>query len=109
MARHTKLKLNAPDNSLVEAPMLVHVANQSCMQITKMCILNIEVYLCNDAKTLLYLSKEALVELRVISPEFPDQQPTGHVGGGRNKTAVANVELMHCKCNGMNRCMKRKK
>ena len=89
MSRKLFEKLIPPVNSLIKAPTAVRVADRSRIKITDMCILKIEaemrgeivstiqqVYLCGNTKTPLYLSKRALIELRVISPDFPGQQPT---------------------------------
>ena len=88
MSRRLFEKLNAPVNSLRKAPTAVRLADRSSRQLTEMCILKIEakvggeevstvqqVYLCGDAKTPLYLSKRALIELGVISPDFPQPGP----------------------------------
>ena len=88
MLRRLFEKLNALVNSLIKAPTAVLLADWSSMQLMDMCILKIEakmrgeevstvqqVYLCGNAKTPLYLSKRALIELGVISPDFPKPGP----------------------------------
>ena len=72
MSRKLFEKLNALVNSLIKALTAVCVADQSHIQKIevemrdeKVSMLQ-QVYLCGDAKTLVYLSKRALVQLRVI-------------------------------------------
>ena len=127
MSKKLYRKLKAPANGLVKTPTSVRIADQSSMQITETCILNIEaeirgekvstvqqVYIIDDPNTPLYLSKDALINLKVISPHFPDNRSADDSVGHRNDATLAtatmaNDELMACKCDGVNRCPKRKK
>ena len=62
----------------------------------------------------LYLSKDALIKLKVIPPNFPGQRPAKAVGN--DDAAVATVRMtsnhaktMQCKCDGKNKCVQREK
>ena len=73
-----------------------------------------QVYLSNHVKMPLYLSKDALIKLKVILPNFPGQRPAEAVGNNNAAVAAARMtnnhdKMMQCTCEGKNRCIQIKK